>query len=107
MLKKPREAQISTCEVPQNLLKFQVVFCRYLHAHNRLFERALHAVPFTLMTAKAIMPINVLHCASVARCVMVFNFCASRNWFCFSYNYPQRAKHAINDNFHSYAVHHH
>ena len=54
MLKKPREAQISTCEVPQNLLKFQVVFCRYLHAHNRLFERALHAVPFTLMTAKAI-----------------------------------------------------
>ena len=34
--------------------KFQVVICRYLHAHNRLFERALHAVPFTLMTAKAI-----------------------------------------------------
>ena len=34
--------------------KFQVVFSRYLHAHNKLFERALHAVPFTLMAAKAI-----------------------------------------------------
>ena len=28
------------------------------------------------------MPINVSHCASIARCVMVINFCASRNWFC-------------------------
>ena len=34
--------------------KFQVVFSRYLHAHNKLFERALHAIPFTLMAAKAI-----------------------------------------------------
>ena len=28
------------------------------------------------------MPINVSHCASIARCVMIINFCASRNWFC-------------------------
>ena len=47
------------------------------------------------------MPINVLHCACVARCGMVINACASRNWFCCAYVYPQRAKHAINDNSHS------
>ena len=45
--KYPREKFLRTS-------KFQVVFSRYLHAHNRLFERALHAVPFTLMAAKAI-----------------------------------------------------
>ena len=28
------------------------------------------------------MPINVLHGACVARCGMVINACASRNWFC-------------------------
>ena len=53
MLKKPREAHIHVRSSSEPS-KFQVVFCRYLHAHNRLFERALHAVHFTLMTAKAI-----------------------------------------------------
>ena len=50
------------------------------------------------------MAVNEWHCACVARCGMIINACASRNWFCIVEPYPQRAQHAINDNFHSYAV---
>ena len=52
------------------------------NTHNKLFERALHAGLFTLMAAKAIKIINVLHSACVARSGIVINACASRNWFC-------------------------
>ena len=42
--------------------KFKVVFSRYLHAHNKLFERAPHAGLSTLMAAKAINGHSIFLC---------------------------------------------